>query len=259
MLGLVDTHVHLDFPDYADNFSEVLQRAEENRVKGMISIGISPGSSQKVVEIAEKYDNIWATVGVHPHDVKSLSDHYLQELSRIAQSPQVIAVGETGLDYFKMRSPQDEQRKVFRQQIQLAKELNLPLVVHSRDAEEDTQKILEEEKAHQVGGVLHCFSGGLDFARSALEKGYYLSFAGPVTYPKSHRLKEVVKEVPLNRILLETDAPFLTPQQFRGKRNEPAYVAYIYREVASIKGIMEEELEESCMINARRLFGILPT
>ena len=258
MSGLVDTHVHLDFPDYQPDFSEVLQRAEQNRVKAMISIGISLASSQQVVELAEKYPQIWATVGIHPHDVQKLPGNYMEKLKDLSRSPRVVAVGETGLDYFRMRSPKAKQQAAFREQIRLARHLSLPLIVHCRDAYQDTFKILEEEQAHEVGGVLHCFSGDLSFARRALDGGYFISFAGPVTYPKSHRLREVVSQVPLNRLLVETDAPFLAPQKFRGKRNEPSMVAYNYRTIAEIKGMLEDELEESCLINIKRLFNILP-
>jgi len=258
MGGLVDTHVHLDFFDYRDDFDEVLKRAEKNRVKAMITIGTSPSSSQEVVHLASNYSRIWATVGVHPHDVDKLKDNFIKQLKELASSPRVVAVGETGLDYFRMRSPARKQKDAFRKQIRLARELNLPLVVHCRDAYEDTSRILDEEQAHQVGGVLHCFSGDLAFAQKALSKGYFISFAGPITYPKSKRLREVVEEVPLDRMLVETDAPFLAPQKYRGKRNEPAYIVQSYAEVARIKGIMHEELEESCLINVKRLFNILP-
>jgi len=258
MNGLVDTHVHLDFPDYQDDFSEVLKRAEENHIVGMISIGINVASSQKAISLAENYDQIWASVGVHPHDVKQLKGNYKEKLKQLANSPRVVAIGETGLDYYRMRSPKQKQQEAFRQQIKLARELELPLVIHCRDAYEDTYRIMEEEKAQEVGGVLHCFSGDVALALKALNKGYFISFAGPVTYPKSHRVKKVVEEVPLDRILLETDAPFLSPQKYRGKRNEPAYIKETYAEVANIKGVLHEELEESCLINVKRLFNFSP-
>jgi len=256
MPGLVDTHAHLDFPDYAQDLQEVLERARDHRVKGIITIGISVSSSRKAADLAEEHSWMWAAAGIHPHDVKSVEHDYLKHLEEISRSPGVIAIGETGLDYFKHKSPREIQQEVFREHIRLARKVNLPVIVHCRDAHKDTLRILREEKAHEVAGIMHCFSGNVEFAREVLGMGFYISFAGPVTYPRSGELREAARITPEERILLETDAPFLSPQPCRGKRNEPAYVAHTYYAVAEVKEIYLQQLEEACLQNVNRLFGI---
>ncbi len=253
---MIDTHAHLDFPNFKEDFDAVLQRAEENNIESIVCVGIDEESCFRVVELADTYPHIWATVGVHPHDAQNVSRRYLLLLEELAASPQVIAIGETGLDYNKNRSPRKVQQKVFREQLQLAVRVNKPVVIHCRDAHEDLLKIIVEEGIEQIGGIMHCFSGDKEFARRTLDLGLYISFAGPVTYPKSHRLREVVEEVPLERILLETDCPFLAPQPVRGKRNEPAYVKYVYETVADLKGISVQELHKYCRQNLQSLTGI---
>ncbi len=258
MAGLVDTHAHLDFPDYKEDFSGVLQRAREKRVKGIITIGISVESSQEAAAIAGKHSWIWSSAGIHPHDVKKVSDDYIQKLENLFRSPRILAVGETGLDYFKDRSPRETQQEVFREHIRLARRINRPLIIHCRDAYRDALKIMKEEKASETGGIMHCFSGDTEFAWEVLNMGFYISFAGPVTYPKSARLKEVVKMVPEESLLLETDAPFLSPQQYRGKRNEPSFITHTYYTVAEIREVYLQQLEEACLQNVYNLFGIEP-
>lgn len=254
---MIDTHVHLDFPKFHNDFDQVLQRAEDSGVEAMICIGIDEQSCFRVVDLADDYSHIFATVGIHPHDAQNVSRRYLLFLEDLAKLPQVVALGEMGLDYFKNYSPHHVQQQVFREQLQLAAKINKPVIIHCRDAYEDLLKILVEENIQQVGGILHCFSGDAEIARRSLDLGLYISFAGPVTYPKSAKLREAVQEVPLDRILLETDCPFLAPQPVRGKRNEPAFVKYVYEEVANLKNISTTELHTHCRQNIQRLTNIL--
>lgn len=254
---MIDTHAHLDFSDYKKDFVHVLERAFNNNINGIISVGIDEHSSRKAVDIAEQNPKIWATVGVHPHDSVRVSKHYLHLLKELSASSRVLAIGETGLDYYRDRSPRDIQQKIFREQIRLAIEIDKPVIIHCRDAYEDTLKIVAEERIERVGGILHCFSGDLIFARKSINLGLYISFAGTVTYPNAQRLREVVKEIPPERILIETDSPFLTPQSFRGKRNEPFFIGETYETVASVRNITTEELRKQCRLNLHRLTGLV--
>jgi len=253
---LIDTHAHLDFPDFKDEIKGVMERADHNGVKGVICVGISEKSSSDVLDIAGQYSQIWASAGIHPHDANNVSERYESVLEKLALSPQVVAIGETGLDYFKDRAPRELQQNVFRAQLRLALKVQKPVIIHCRDAYQELMKIMKEENIEQVGGILHCFSGDENFARQSLELGLYISFGGIITYPKAHRLREVVKIVPLDRIFVETDSPFLTPQPMRGKRNEPAYVKYNYDQIASLKNITREYLQTHCRRNLTNLFNI---
>ncbi len=253
---MIDTHAHLDFPNYKKDYDEVLERAAAAGVKAIICVGIDEKSSTNAVKLAESTPQLWATVGIHPHDAAKVSDNYQLHLEKLASSERVVAIGETGLDYYKNYSPRHVQQMVLRELMHLAWQVKKPLVFHCRDAYEDLLKILTEEKVENIGGVLHCFSGDKDFARQSLNLGLYISIAGPVTYPNAHRLREVVKYVPLDRILLETDSPFLAPQPQRGKRNEPACVEYIYDEVAQLKQISRLKLQNHCRQNLFHLTGI---
>ena len=256
---IIDTHAHIDVADYDEDREAVIQRARESGVQYMVNIGCDVESSYRSMELSEQYDFIYATAGVHPHDVKSIDADTYTHLRQLLLHPKVIALGEIGLDYFKNYSPQDEQRTHFRKQIQLAREMNKPIVIHSRDANEDIIAILSEfypkdPTAHS--GIFHCFSGDQELADKALEMGFYISFSGSVTFKKSDGLRDVAKTIPADRLFAETDCPYLTPAPHRGKRNEPAYVNFTAERLAEIRGLKIEDVERTMALNFFELFGI---
>lgn len=257
---LIDTHAHLDDARYDPDREAVIARAREAGVETFVSIGCDLATSKSAVDLADRYPFVYAAVGVHPHEVKHIEDGWYDEFRRLAGHKKVVAYGEIGLDYHYNHSPPKLQRERFREQVGLAKELRLPLVIHTREAQEDTIAILKEEKAGEVGGVFHCFSGDAWLAKDALDLGFYLSFSGVITFPNATMLREIVKTVPLDRILVETDCPYLTPVPHRGKRNEPAFVKLVAEKIAEVKGTTEvagvEELGRMTSDNARRLFKI---
>ncbi|MDE3226365.1 MAG: TatD family hydrolase [Nitrospirota bacterium] len=257
---LIDTHAHLDDARYDADREAVIARAREAGVDTFVSIGCDLATSKSAVDLAGRYPFVYAAVGVHPHEVKHIEDGWYDEFRRLAAHKKVVAYGEIGLDYHYNHSPPKLQRERFREQVGLAKELRLPLVIHTREAQEDTIAILKEEHAGQVGGVFHCFSGDAWLAKDALDLGFYLSFSGVITFPSATMLRNIVKTVPLDRILVETDCPYLTPVPHRGKRNEPAFVKLVAEKIAEVKGATEvagvEELGRITSDNARRLFKI---
>lgn len=252
----VDSHAHLDDRKFDKDRHEMLMRARECGVSNIVNVGYDIPSSRRSVSLTEKYEFIYAVVGIHPHDAKAAGVNFLEDLRVLARGPKVVAIGEMGLDYYRDLSPREIQQSVFRQQIGLAKELGKPIVVHDRDAHGDVMKILKEEKAGTIGGVLHCFSGSLEMAGECLKMGFYISIAGPVTFGNANKLREVAVKIPLDRLLIETDAPYLTPEPHRGKRNESAYVACVGKRIAELRGITVQELAEATTANAKRLFGI---
>lgn len=257
---LIDTHAHLDDARYDADREAVIARAREAGVETFVSIGCDLATSKSAVDLAGRYPFVYAAVGVHPHEVKHIEDGWYDEFRRLAGHKKVVAYGEIGLDYHYNHSPPKLQRERFREQVDLAKELRLPLVIHTREAQEDTIAILKEENAGEVGGVFHCFSGDAWLAKDALDLGFYLSFSGVITFPSATMLRDIVKTVPLDRILVETDCPYLTPVPHRGKRNEPAFVKLVAEKIAEVKGATEvagvEELGRITSGNARRLFKI---
>ena len=253
---MVDSHAHLDFSDYDKDREEVLRRAEEHGIQLIINGGFDLASSKKAVQLAGQYPLVYAAVGIHPHDAAKASSGYLHELEELARHPKVIALGEMGLDFYRDRSPRPVQRIVFRRQLQLARKLNLPVIVHTRNAHDEVLKILEDDGLPAAGGVIHCFSGDLELAKKFLKLDLYLSIAGPVTYPKNSQLSEVAAALPLEKLLIETDAPFLPPGPLRGKRNEPAFVTFVAEKVAALRGISPARLGHECLQNARRHFSI---
>ncbi|HOV79115.1 MAG TPA: TatD family hydrolase [Bacillota bacterium] len=253
---LFDTHAHLDGKEYDGDRDEVIKRAGEAGVRLIVNVGFNLESSQKSIKLAEKHDIIYAAVGIHPHDAIEAGHDYLGKLERMAAHPKVVAVGETGLDYYRDLSPRQVQRRVFREQLLLARKLKKPVIVHDREAHGDIMKILRECPPGPSGGVMHCYSGSWEMAKEFMKMGFYISIAGPVTYPKAPKLKDVASKVPLDRLLLETDAPYLTPAPHRGRRNEPAYVFFTAEEVARLKDMDPEVLARTCAENGRRLFGI---
>jgi TatD DNase family protein len=252
---LVDSHAHLDGKQFAHDLDETIERATANGISHILTIGCDLESSAKSIAMAEKYENIFAAVGVHPHDATEINDSALAKLRSMLSHPKVVALGEIGLDYYRDRSPREIQRSAFREQIRLAKEIGKPIIVHDRDAHEEVVQILKEENASAVGGVLHCFSGDLNMAQQCLDLGFYLSFTGTITYPKNDAVREIIKEIPIDRMLVETDCPYLSPQKFRGKRNEPAYVRYTAEKMAEIKGLTIDDVARVTNRNCHNLFG----
>lgn len=257
---LIDTHVHLDDPKFDADRDAVIQRAAASGVEAFVTIGCDLATSRAAVALADRYPSVYAAVGVHPHEAKQVGDGWYEDLRRLAAHPKVRAYGEIGLDYHYNHSAPHEQRARFREQVLIAKDLRLPIIVHTREAQEDTITILKEEKASDVGGIFHCFSGDAWLAKDALDLGFLLSFSGVVTFQNAAMLRDIVKTVPLDRILIETDCPYLTPVPHRGKRNEPAYVAYVAEKLAEVKGLAGTEgiaeIGRLTTANARRLFKI---
>ena len=254
--NLIDTHVHLDHERFLNDLDQVIERAKSARVWPIITIGADLASSHRAVEYVRRYPGVAATVGVHPHDADSMSDSILDEIRVLASKAGVVAVGEIGLDYHYDFSPRNVQRQVFATQINLARELGLPIVVHVREAYSDAVAILRAEGAGDIGGVIHCFSGDGSQAKDCLDMGFYLSVGGSLTFSGSSQLRQVVKKLPLACLLLETDAPYLTPVPYRGKRNEPAYVVLVAEALANLKNITVREASKTTTANACRLFGL---
>ena len=253
---LIDTHAHLDYPHLYDQLDDVLQRADAAGVKQIISIGVKLSTSDKPKAIAEAHDHIWCSVGIHPHEAANepLSCD-VEAITKAAMHPKVVAIGEAGLDYFYDNAPRDRQAESLRAQITVARALDLPIIIHARDADEDMADILEDE--YQKGaysGVLHCFSSGIELAERALAIGFYVSFSGIVTFKSAQEIQQVAKTVPADRILVETDAPFLAPVPKRGQKNEPAFTAHTAEFLANLRGISLDELAAITTQNAKKLF-----
>lgn len=256
---LVDHHCHLDFPDFADDLDGVVGRAQAAGVGLMVTISTRIRKFESILGIAERYDNVFCSVGTHPHNAHEEPDIPVEEIVRLAQHPKVVAIGEAGLDYFYDNSPRAAQAEGFRRHIAAARQTQLPLVIHAREADEDTAAILEDETAKGAfPAVLHCYTGGVDLARRGLALGLYVSFSGILTFKKSEALREVAAGVPLDRLLVETDAPYLAPGKFRGKRNEPAYVAITAAELAKVKGVSPAEIAQATTENFFRLYNKTP-
>ncbi|SES40657.1 TatD family hydrolase [Salipaludibacillus aurantiacus] len=253
---LFDTHVHLNADQFEDDAEEVIKRAREKGVEHMVVVGFDEKTINKALKLIETYDFLYAAVGWHPVDAVDLTDDYLAWIEELSDHPKVVAIGETGLDYYWDKSPKDIQQEAFRKQIRLAKKLNMPLIIHDREAHEDIVDILKEENAEEAGGIMHCFQGDVKMAKQCLEMNFYISFGGPVTFKNAKLPKEVAKEVPLNRLLVETDAPFLAPHPYRGKRNEPSYVKLVAEKIAELKEVEFEEVANQTTENAKKLFGI---
>ena len=258
-MDLIDSHAHIDFPQFAEDRDAMLQRAREAGVNTLLAIGTGPGPEKldAALPYAEKYEWIYTSIGIHPHEAKDAKTQHFHELARLAQHPKVIAWGEIGLDYFYDHTPRDLQANVFRGQMELAHAAKLPVIIHCRDAWDDCLDMLDRHwKPTGLGGILHCFSGTLGHARRGLDLGFLISFAGNSTYPKAQNIRDVAKELPLENILIETDAPFLAPQPYRGKRNEPAYVAEVAKTLANVRNLPPEEIAATTASNFRQFFGI---
>jgi len=250
---LVDTHCHLDFPEYDQDRDQVISRAKEQGIEYIIDIGSSLQGSRRALELAQKYESIYATVGIHPHEADTFTPETEKEIRSLAKNEKVVAIGEIGLDYFKNFSKPQNQLPLFAQMLKIAKDSNLPIVIHTREAQSDTLKILKE--VMPIRAVVHCFSGDSNFLKECLNLGFLISFTCNVTYKKAQNLREIIKITPLDKLLLETDAPYLSPEGFRGKRNEPVQVRLLAEFVADIKGIKLEEVAKVTTENARSLFN----
>lgn len=255
-VSLIDTHCHLDMAAYETDCDQVIARAREAGVRHIITVGIDLKSSQQAVAIAERYDGVMATVGVHPHNVSELQDNSYDELKALAASPSVVAYGEIGMDTVKHYAPVELQREHFRRQAAFAKELNLPVIIHDREAHDEIMAILKEIAPFPRRGVMHCFSGNPQLAREVIELGFYVSIPGIVTFNKADDLQNTVREIPLEYLVLETDGPFLAPVPRRGKRNEPALMLYTAQKVAEIKGITIDQVARQTTENSRTLFAL---
>jgi TatD DNase family protein len=259
VMELIDSHAHIDLPQFAEDRDAMLQRAREAGVQALLAIGTGPGPKKldAALPYAEQHDWIYTSIGIHPHEAKEATPQHFDQLARLAQHPKVIAWGEIGLDYFYDHSPRGVQADVFRTQMDLAHAAKLPIIIHCRDAWDDCLALIEQHwQPTGLGGILHCFTSTLDHAKRGLDMGFLISFAGNSTYPKAQTIRDVAKELPLNRILIETDAPFLAPQPFRGKRNEPAYVAEVAKTLATVRNLPAEELAATTASTFRRFFGI---
>ncbi|MFC2075252.1 TatD family hydrolase [Bdellovibrionota bacterium] len=250
----IDTHTHLDDKAFKEDLEDVILRAKEAEVLNLITVSAAPGSIELTMELVSRFENVYGAVGLHPHDAKHFSPHIEAAIHLGSKVKKIVAIGEIGLDYHYNFSPPEIQREVFKTQLKIAKEDGLPVIIHDREATEDLLKILEEEKPHK--GVIHCFTGDKAAAEKYLELGFHISFTGIITFPKAGALREVVKMVPMTRILLETDCPYLAPIPNRGKRNEPSFVKYTAESLAKIKGISLDEVAKKTTQNAKSLFGL---
>jgi TatD DNase family protein len=256
---LVDSHCHLDFPEFAEDFDQIMSRAAEAGVGMMLTISTRLSRFPRVLAVAEKFVNVYCTVGIHPHEAEQEPDVTAEQLLKLAEHPKVVGFGETGLDYYYEHSPREAQKQNFRAHIEAARIARLPVIIHTRDADDDTAQILEEEMAKGTfPGLVHCFSSGRALGEKAVDLGLYISLSGILTFKKSDELRDIAKDVPLDKLLVETDSPFLAPIPHRGKRCEPAYVAQTAAKLAEIKGIAPAALADATTANFLTLFAKVP-
>jgi len=252
---LVDTHAHLQWANFDKDREKVISRAKKADVQYIVNIGFDLDGSRQGVKLAEKHEGLYATIGIHPHNASRLNENILNNLRKLSENPKVVAIGEIGLDYYRNLSPREAQKKAFEAQLFLAEELGLPVVIHDREAHADTLETLSKFKG-KINGIMHCFSGSREMAEQCIKSNFYISFAGPVTFPNSRKLHEIVKWIDLNKILLETDSPWLATQNMRGKRNEPSFLLFTAKKIAELKGISLDELAETTTENAKEIFQI---
>jgi TatD DNase family protein len=254
---LIDTHAHIYGREYSADFNQIMNNAADAGISEIIAVGADIESSRAACELAAAHERIYCSVGIHPHDAARVNDRCYEIIRQMAmENSKVVAIGEIGLDFFRDHSPRDIQEQVFRRFIRMARQVSLPVIIHDRDAHEHVLRILKEENATEVGGVLHCFSGDLLMAQECIKMGFYISIPGTVTFPNNEMLRDVVRGIKTENLLLETDSPYLSPVPFRGKRNEPANVRIIAEKVAELKGLSLEDICRITTLNAKRLFGI---
>lgn len=256
MATYIDTHVHLNADQYEEDLQEVIDRALEAKLEKMIVIGFDRKTIERAMQLIEQYEFIYAVIGWHPVDAIDCTDEDLAWIEELASHPKVVGIGETGLDYYWDKSPKDIQKHWFRKQIHLAQKLNLPIIIHNRDATGDVVEILKEENAASVGGIMHAYGGSVETAKQCIDMNFMISLGGTVTFKNARQPKEVATAIPLEHLLIETDAPYLTPHPYRGKRNEPAYVTLVAEEIARLKDLPVEEVAAQTTANAKRFFKI---
>ncbi len=252
----IDTHVHLNADQYEEDVDEVIHRALEAGVEKMVVIGFDRKTILRAMELTEQHSFIYAVVGWHPVDAIDCTEEDLEWIESLAAHPKVVGIGETGLDYYWDKSPKDIQQQLFRKQIRLAQKVGLPIIIHNRDATADVIRILKEEEAEKTGGIMHCFGGSVETAKECIDMNFMISLGGPVTFKNAKTPKEVATEISLDYLLIETDAPYLAPHPYRGKRNEPAWVTLVAEEIARLKGISVEEVAKRTTVNALKTFNI---
>lgn len=252
----IDTHVHLNADQYEEDIDEVIQRAQDAGVEKMVVVGFDRKTILKAMELTEMHAFIYAVVGWHPVDAIDCTEKDLEWIESLAAHPKVVGIGETGLDYHWGKSPRDVQQEVFRKQIRLAQKVNLPIIIHNRDATADVVRILKEEEAEKTGGIMHCFGGSVETANECINMNFMISLGGPVTFKNAKAPKQVATEISLDYLLIETDAPYLAPHPYRGKRNEPAWVTLVAEEIARLKNIPVEEVAKRTTANALKVFNI---
>ncbi|AYC30708.1 TatD family hydrolase [Paenisporosarcina cavernae] len=255
-MQFIDTHVHLNAEQYNEDLEEVMERARAAGVSPMVVIGFDRPTIERAMELIEENDDVYAVIGWHPVDAVDCTEKDLAWIEELASHPKVVGIGETGLDYHWDKSPKEVQKEIFRKQIYLAKRVNLPIIIHNRDATGDVMAILKEENAKEVGGVMHCFGGSVETAKECIEMNFMISLGGPVTFKNAKQPKEVAKEVPLEWLMIETDAPYLTPHPYRGKRNEPSYVVLVAEEMAKLREVSVETIAKETTKNAKRFYAL---
>lgn len=253
---LIDSHAHLDMRHFDSDRDQVVERALSANVAHIITVGIDMLSSLNAIKLTQAYSCVFASVGIHPHNADEANKNELEQISLIAKQKKIVAIGETGLDFYRNRSSREKQIKVFEQQLDIAISLDLPVVIHDRQAHTETLKILSSFKRNRLTGMIHCFSGDYNLAETFMNMGYYISIPGIVTFSNARQIQDVVRRVPLNRLLIETDAPFLAPAPYRGKRNEPSYIYYTAQKVANLRGISFEEVLHHTSKNSCQLFNL---
>lgn len=253
---IFDTHAHYDDERFDEDRDTLLKQLHQEGISYILNASASPESLEDSIELSEKYPFIYAALGIHPHDADKMNEDLIDKIRVLSKKDKVVAIGEIGLDYYYDNSPRDTQKYWFERQIELAKELKLPIIIHDRDAHEDTVNILKKTDAGQVGGIFHCFSGSAQMALDMIKLNMYISIGGPVTFKNARKTIEVVQAVPLEKLLVETDSPYLSPEPFRGKRNNSGYLVHIIRKIAEIKGISESEVAEATLANAKKVFRL---
>lgn len=253
---LIDTHTHIDMDNYKDRFDEVLATAKDYGVEKVVIPGVEPSGFKRIAELCEKYENVYGAVGVHPEDLDSYNEEGENLIREYLKQKKIVAVGEIGLDYYWDKSQIERQKEIFEKQILIAKEAGKPVLVHDREAHLDTFEILKKTKANDVGVVMHCFSGSPEFAMECVKEGFYIALGGVVTFKNAKKVKEVAKIIPLDKLLLETDAPYMTPVPYRGKENQPAYVKFVAQEIANLRNISFEEVAFRTTENAKKFLNL---
>lgn len=251
---LIDTHSHIDMKDFEGDLENVISNAKNSGVKNIIIPSVDRNSFEKVIDISNEFKNVYCALGIHPTEAQKVKESDFEDIIKLSKNEKVVAIGECGLDYYWDKTFIEEQKTVFKKQIEIAKKIQKPLVVHDREAHKDTFDLITENTNGEIDVVMHCFSGSLEFAKECIKKGFYIAIGGVITFKNAKKIHEVAKNIPLENLLLETDAPYLTPIPYRGKRNEPAYVKFVAEEIAKIRRISFDEVAEITTQNARKVF-----